>query len=736
MVVAVNTTLGNISLSGDAILYVHNASGPVTLTVEGNVALADNALFFVNGSDLDIDLSYNVEYSLLALGTSGFALENATVTSNGYAWGMLYEQSTNLTVVDSMFCYPVGWVVTDLLQNATEWIVASGYHSDVLLYDTDEVPSTARFTAVDTAGFNLWLNLRGGASSNLTLPGLDSWQNFTFPGHTATTEVAYHVALNTCYVQLFAVMPWQGSNLTLENSPNVAIALNLEGSVNLSDLRQGLNPHFDLTTGDESIHLRNTTVFTWNVYPFAGTVSVIDSQIGETQVYNAANGTLIQCNLTGDGGYYGNQGTGLLRIENSTFHAELVATAGVTQLTNDSFDPPAPIPVLAAGTSVIDAENVALGSETSYVVLSEGEILVLGTLSVTVTGASGPLANATVEGHTDDPSAYENGYAISNGSGVANLTALGELIFATGITPLDEVLEGWRGDLYGSSQIAGPSEPTAVTLEVSPLILSTEPANDSSNVSTALGAVVIQFAQPMLPFTTLAAVYSEPAEPFFPSWSDDNQTLSLAIASLPSNTAITIVVGDLAETQSAVVMHGVFLLHFQTGPPAASRIPTVVSELPADGSESVARNASVEVTFSVPMNQTSLVAAFSVVPTPAEANVRTTATTIVWQPIGVSSGPDGVEPLAAGQLYVVTINSSARSAAGVPLAYPVQFAFETVGAPPANGSPETSPSSASTSVEWALAGAAAVLGALALAGWLRRRPPAMVASPSAGAPIP
>ncbi|MCI4340539.1 MAG: hypothetical protein L3J73_04660, partial [Thermoplasmata archaeon] len=185
LVIASDTTVLNVSLHNHAILYVHSATIRPTLTVLGNIRLYDQSVLFVNASNLAIGESYNVEWNIQVMGSAQFAMVYSNLTTNGYQWGAAYEENANVTFLSSLVGYPTGWLDSSLIGAARLTVLGSWYSSDVILFDNAFAPSTANFSAANSAGFNVWLNFKWGTSANLSLPGLTGWRNWSFPAGAA-----------------------------------------------------------------------------------------------------------------------------------------------------------------------------------------------------------------------------------------------------------------------------------------------------------------------------------------------------------------------------------------------------------------------------------------------------------------------------------------------------------------------------------------------------------------------
>jgi hypothetical protein len=734
MIVSANLTVRNITVQDNATLYVHSPTKRVTLTVLGNIRLSGKGLLFVNASNLAIGEAYDVEWNLQMTGHSRFVVAYANVTTNGYQWGAAYEGNSNVTVISSLVGYPSGWLDTELVGQANLTVLYSWYSSDVILFDNPFTPSTANFSAGDSAGFNIWLNFKSGARANLTLPGLQGWRNWTFPGAAQVSGLNYSVRVVNCYVLVFAVMLWQGSNLTIVNSPDVVMALNLDaGSLVLSGLVEGHYPHFALASDGLALRLWNTSIFTWNIYPFGGSVAISHSQVGEIQQFGAATTRVVASNLTARGGYYGNQGSSTLTITDSQVHGQVVGYSGSTSLVNCTIASAYPSRVLATGSASVYALDTSLAPQDTYQTLSRGIVRVAWSVHTNLSLSGSPVRGASVSVRFS-----------SNGSLAASGTSDPSGAWATPLVGAVLTNIGWSHPGYtvattfqddlGTLTLAQVTGVEWTAIPLLPIVQSTTPGNGSTSIALNPPPIVIAFGFSMNPSTTQAAVSIRPSVPLAPAWDPLDRNLTLTPSrSLDAGTTYTVVIAANASTGSGSTLAVPYTFDFTTRSAVA---PLVTAVLPMNGSTNVSRNASVWVTFDGPMNGTSLRAAFSIAPGAPSGSVNVSSSVLEWTPSA---------PLAFDTTYTVTLSTSAQSSTGTPLAHPVTFWFRTASATGPNmGGPPHGPStngSAGGPPTWLLLGLAlggtAALVAGAIVWWTRRpppRPPGSVASPAAGLP--
>jgi hypothetical protein len=730
MLVSTDTVVGDITLSDNATLYVHSPTIRPTLTVLGNIVLSGRSTLFVNGSDLAIGESYDVEWNIQVTGTARFVTNDSNVTTNGYQWGAAFEDSANVTILSSFVGYPTGWLDTDLVGSPTMVVAYSWYSSDVILFDNALAPSTANFTAGFSIGFNIWLNFKSGTTANLTLPGAEGWRNWTYPGGAPESGIGYTVTVIDSFVLLFAVMLWQGADLTLSNSPDVVVALNLEyGPVVLQGLEQAHYTSFSIATGGLALRLQNTTVFTWNVYPFDGAVSISSSQIGEIQVFGDASANVTSSNLTGEGGYYGNQGTQFLSIASSTIASQVVSYSGRVDLVNSTVNTSFASRVLATGNGTVDCLNTALGPLDTFQVLGQGAIDRSGTVDVAVAEAGVPEAGVAVVVEYDS-----NGTQVPTGStdsgGAWSGPITGWTLGIGGLAEWNYTVRGVAAASVGLTDLLDPTMPVSVDLGLQPVVEDSTPATGASAVSQNLSAVVIAFTFPMVAAPTQSAVSATPLIGWTALWDADDQNLSLLPTSpLLANTTYTLTVGTGVLTQDGLSPDVVTSISFSTAA-VVRPVPTVVGTTPMNGTDQVSLDPQILISFSVAMNLTLAEGSFTITPGgPAGTFSSPSASVLGWLPTG---------SLENNTTYTVAVGVSAQSTLGVALAHPFSFEFRTLAIAstspiqPVSGGGPSAPST-----DWLLYGglglvALAIVAGLAVLAWRRRREPPI--PPTAGAP--
>ncbi len=205
-----------------------------------------------------------------------------------------------------------------------------------------------------------------------------------------------------------------------------------------------------------------------------------------------------------------------------------------------------------------------------------------------------------------------------------------------------------------------------------PRVTTWVPANSSTGVSVDQ-RVTIAFSESMDVSSVQVAV-SQGYQLGLPSWNS------------PQNTSVTFAVPDtdFAHDQAYTVsvsgrdpagnsLAGTTSVSFRTANPPDTIAPTVLSNLPANGSTGIARTSSVSITFSEAMNLATVEPSFAISPSVFGSFLWDGSSTLL------SFSPS--TPLAYSTQYTVTVSTGGRDVAGNPLAAAHSFSF-TTGAEP------------------------------------------------------
>lgn len=210
--------------------------------------------------------------------------------------------------------------------------------------------------------------------------------------------------------------------------------------------------------------------------------------------------------------------------------------------------------------------------------------------------------------------------------------------------------------------------PLAVT---APIVVSTYPGNCTANLSPWTN-LSVRFSQPMDPTSTISAFsIAPPVVGASAVVSHDylNWTLSTSLA---YGTTYLVHVATSARSAAGTPMGAAWTSEFSTELASTTSTPQISATCPSEGARGIPLNASVVLSFDLPMNPSSLEGNFSIVPSVAGGQPGAGGYTLSWAHAHL---------FQANTTYRVEVSTAAESLLGVHLVRPVELNFTTGPAP-------------------------------------------------------
>ena len=202
-----------------------------------------------------------------------------------------------------------------------------------------------------------------------------------------------------------------------------------------------------------------------------------------------------------------------------------------------------------------------------------------------------------------------------------------------------------------------------------PTVSTTSPLNAATNVPINT-AISVTFSEAMNTTATEAAFSISPDPGGAFAWDPGNTILTYTPSvNLQGSTPYTVTIGVGAMDVVGNNLAAPYNFGFTTGSSGDSTPPTVTTTNPTDGATAVPLNPVISVTFSEPMNKTTVQAAFSISSSPGGSFAWGLGDTLLTFNL--------VGPLTASTLYTVTIGTGAMDVAGNPLASIFSYSFTT-----------------------------------------------------------
>jgi hypothetical protein len=436
---------GNVLALGHSAIRLNGG----TLEVHGSIMLVDSATFVSSGGILSFPQDYLYQYSLGATRRSTISLRNTTVRiTNGNA---------NAAVMDD-----ARWEFHNVQMPLSFFTMSVANHG-TLLVDSCPVSGEYIFADSSTASFShsamiiSWPWMQEKQSADVTFPdtGVARW---VFPDSARShSGIFYRVNFADCHNVLWMLLHVSGASLTIRNSHVRAIGVVIRGkdSVSVAGVANGAQ-YTDWTFPDTNRTLRliNSTVTTWNYYPFdRSRLSLTNCIFGELLGTGFSQSWLNASTCDGTGGYFSATDSAHVEAVFSTFtcpvFARMRSTVFLIASTIRLLGPIATITAERAGSILLancTVNGIPKAYDTSLVVLGgiDGPARVTGNVSYDITGAAtiinGPL-NAVRFTH------YSLSYAPK---GTTNFTLIGDI---DSVATVHGVLGNWRAPSVPGSYI-------------------------------------------------------------------------------------------------------------------------------------------------------------------------------------------------------------------------------------------------------------------------------------------
>lgn len=207
---------------------------------------------------------------------------------------------------------------------------------------------------------------------------------------------------------------------------------------------------------------------------------------------------------------------------------------------------------------------------------------------------------------------------------------------------------------------------------IKPSVIAATPAPAATGVSLST-AVSVTFSEAMDQAAVNAAVSLSPSASGIVTWDQSGTLRTLQAKGLSANTQYTLTVGVGAKDLAGNALAAPYVLTFTTGAAPDLLAPTATSSLPAAAETGLARNASIRVTFSEPMDKQATQAAFFIT-----APVGFSAGSFSWSADGTTMTFDPSGTFAYGAQVSWRVTNAATDLAGNPLAAQLARSFTVI----------------------------------------------------------
>ncbi|MGZ3864464.1 MAG: T9SS type A sorting domain-containing protein [Bacteroidia bacterium] len=288
---------GPILIFNDGVLIFYKA----TVVDTGDIYVFQNGQLLADSSSLTFPQQYFYQRSLIAVQTSTVYVGHSSFNYSGLSHNLVVGGHA---VVAMENVHQNDWTTCGLYGKPTLYMNHVNLAGEYILMDS----CTAVFKNTDT--LLLWHHFPDTANINFAFPNGNAVYGYGFNNTIPTVHgIEYQVGVDSCHDVMWAMMPVNGSDVTISNSTIRAIGnwFQFNDTANVSNLNN--NSHyvnFVAPLSDRNQHLINTDVQTWSLYVFDKSHIDVDScvvgEVGTEQRSTVSQATPFL--LDGSGGYY------------------------------------------------------------------------------------------------------------------------------------------------------------------------------------------------------------------------------------------------------------------------------------------------------------------------------------------------------------------------------------------------------------------------------------------------
>lgn len=288
---------GPIWVFGTGVLIFRNAIVHDT----GDVYVFGNGKWIADSSSFFFPQNYFYERSFLVLQDASAHFGDCSMNYSGLSHSLVAANNAN---IDWQNVHQNDWTTCGLYGSPTITINHCNMSGEYVITDT----ATVNLNHADT--IIIWHQLPASALINFTFPNANPVVynyafNNTVPG---VAGINYSVNADSCQGVMWAIMPTNGSDVTISNS-NLRLIGAWFNHGDITTVNSIINNsnyvNFTAPFADRTLQLNNTSVQTWSFYLFDSSQVAIDScQLGEIGTQQSsimsANNTIAD----GSGGYF------------------------------------------------------------------------------------------------------------------------------------------------------------------------------------------------------------------------------------------------------------------------------------------------------------------------------------------------------------------------------------------------------------------------------------------------
>src|ERR1700741_755818 len=253
------THSGPILVLSDGVLIFKNA----TVIDSGDIYVFQQGKLLADSSSLTFPQQYFYQRGIIAVQNATVMINQCSFNYSGLSHNLVI--GGNATVVMNAV-HQNDWTTCGLFGKPTLWMNDVNLAGEYILSDS----STSVFHNTDT--LLLWHQFPDTAVVNFAFPNGDTVYNYKFNNTVPGIDgIEYSVNADSCHNIMWALMPVNGSDVTISNSDLRAIGTWFQhnDTVSVSNLYDNSSyVNFTAPLADINLHLINTDVQTWSLYVF------------------------------------------------------------------------------------------------------------------------------------------------------------------------------------------------------------------------------------------------------------------------------------------------------------------------------------------------------------------------------------------------------------------------------------------------------------------------------------
>ncbi len=302
--------VGDITVVNNGQLLVRDAE----FTFKGNLLLAGNSRFSVDGGVLRVPQSFAYEHDVLLTDSSRLELKNSIFRSTNQSWGIGMIGSSRFEM-DSVNVRD-GFLTVSCFETSSVSVNRTQLAGEYLCFGDNDMS----FSHTDSVLF--WMVLPENSRVEASLPADVSNSTWRFPESVTIAEnVSYRVSIDHCRAVWWGLISLRNSAATFSDTrfrtsglmfhnPDSTVVSNLSNGETMVDHR--------LDLPDRELRYINSTVETWNFYAAAGSNLTLENCIfGEALAMDSSYVTILTSICDGTGGYLGVESRGFMLMYGS-----------------------------------------------------------------------------------------------------------------------------------------------------------------------------------------------------------------------------------------------------------------------------------------------------------------------------------------------------------------------------------------------------------------------------------